>query len=90
MTQFTGVTQHTDPKSVDFKKLQLSAADQKMYSFFGWDAGQKFTKKARKGFPYEKVAQDSAYFSAYKDFYNCIEENTKEGTQLNGSQMEEA
>ena len=83
-----GVTMDSDPRSVDIDALPIPRFDKNIWKHHGFDVGKKFTKKAVRGFPYEKIANDSEYFAAYKEFHNWVEDNTKDKTQLTLDQME--
>ena len=70
MNRNQGVTVHQDPRSVDIDALSIPQFDKNIWKHFGFDVGKKFTKKTVKGFPYEKLANDSEYFAAYKEFHD--------------------
>ena len=71
-----GIAPDADPKSVDLNAMGLNSFDKGLLSKGGFDIARKFTKKQRKGFPYEALASDSQYFAAYKEFLNCVDETT--------------
>ncbi len=85
-----GISDKSDPKSIDLKNITLSTYDKKMLSAKGFDHGRKLTKKARKGFAYESLVNDSLYFEAYKNFTTCVEKATEKGDSLTEGEMEAA
>ncbi|CAI2384362.1 unnamed protein product [Moneuplotes crassus] len=87
-SEFLGISGTSDPKSVNLKNV--NSYTKKLMASKGFDHGAKMTKKARKGFPYEALVQDSLYFAAYKQLYDCVDRTTEAHKSLTISDMEEA
>mmetsp|Transcript_13099 Transcript_13099/g.14717 ORF Transcript_13099/g.14717 Transcript_13099/m.14717 type:complete len:130 (+) Transcript_13099:1-390(+) len=87
---FFGIGTDADPKSINLSAMNITSYDKGLLKKSGFDIGTKFTKKARKGFPYEALTTDSEYFAAYKEFYNCIDEATADQKSLSEADMDSA
>ena len=90
MNNFQGIRKEGDPKDVNLDKMVIPKFDKKIWKHMGYDIGQKLTKKQRKDFPYKQIANDSEYFEAFKEFYDCVDKNTKDVNSLTVQQMEAA